>query len=85
MVEITLSRVMVEKRVTQAELSRAADIRPNTINDLYHNVAISAGINNLDKICEALNCGIEDILRYIPNQTRITRDAQPTKVYKSKD
>lgn len=85
MVEIILSKIMGEKRITQKELSKAANIRPNTINDLYHNVALSAGIDNLDKICGALNCGIEDILRYIPNETRTTRNAQPSKVYKSKD
>lgn len=85
MVKITLSRVMGEKRITQKELSRATKIRPNTINDLYHDVAYSISVANLSKICEALHCNLGDIFTYTPDPIRTTNDAQPTKVYKSKD
>ena len=39
MIMIMLSRKLGELRVTQAELAAKTGIRPNTINDLFHNVA----------------------------------------------
>lgn len=67
-----LSRILGEKRMSQADLARATGIRPATINDIYHEIALSISIGNLDKICEALDCSLYDLLEYIPNETRST-------------
>ena len=56
MIMIMLSRKLGELRVTQAELAAKTGIRPNTINDLFHNVAERVSLEHLDKICEALDC-----------------------------
>ena len=37
---ILLSKLLGERRWTQMDLSRATQIRPNTINDLYHEMKI---------------------------------------------
>lgn len=45
-------------------------IRPNTISDLYHEMAARVSLDALDLICEALDCDITDILQRVPNKER---------------
>ena len=84
MIRILLSRKMGELRVTQSELSEATGIRPNTINDMYHEVAERVSLEQLDKICEALQCDLTEIVELTPNTFRTVRDAKPHAVYKTK-
>ncbi|MFQ9653621.1 MAG: helix-turn-helix domain-containing protein [Enterocloster sp.] len=67
MVRIHLSRLL-EKRWSQAKLARVTGIRASTINDIYNEFAERVSLNHLDRICEALNCDISDILEYIPDE-----------------
>lgn len=62
MIRILLSARLGERRWTQADLSRATGIRPNTINELYHEFAERISLEHLDLICEALDCDIADII-----------------------
>lgn len=57
-----------ELRWTQADLARKTGIRPNTISDLYHEIADRVSLEQLDKICEALNCDLTDLLVRMPNE-----------------
>ena len=66
MVRILLSRKLGELRWTQADLSRATGIRPNTINEYYHELVDRINLEHLDRICSALNCDISDILSRQP-------------------
>ncbi|MCM1275440.1 MAG: helix-turn-helix transcriptional regulator [Lachnospiraceae bacterium] len=84
MVRILLSRKLGDMRITQSELAEATGIRPNTISDLYHNVAERVSLEHLDKICEALHCDLSEIVEYSPNALRTVRDAQPHDVYKTR-
>lgn len=84
MIRLLLSRKMGELRITQAELSDATGIRPNTINDLYHDVADRISLENLDKICEALGCSLSEIVEYAPNKLQTVRRCVPHTVYKSR-
>ena len=43
MIRIQLSRLLGEKRLTQADISRMTGIRAGTINDLYHEIAARIG------------------------------------------
>ena len=70
MIMIMLSRKLGELRVTQAELAAKTGIRPNTINDLFHNVAERVSLEHLDLICEALNCQPGDILEYVKDDEK---------------
>ena len=56
MVRILLSTRLGERKWTQADLSRMTGIRPNTISELYHEVATRVSIDHIDLICEALGC-----------------------------
>ncbi|MBD5112705.1 MAG: helix-turn-helix transcriptional regulator [Ruminococcaceae bacterium] len=84
MIKITLSRKMGEMRVTQAELARATGIRSNTINDLYHDVVERVNLEQLDRICEALQCSLSDIVEFVPNKFRTVENCKPQSVYKCK-
>lgn len=68
MVRILLSTRLGERRLTQADLARMTGIRPNTISELYHEVATRVSLNHLDLICEALGCELTDLIVRMPNK-----------------
>lgn len=68
MIKIHLSKILGEKRLTQADLARKTGIRPNTISEIYNELVERINLEHLDKICEVLHCNIEDILEYIPKK-----------------
>lgn len=70
MIKIHLSRLLGERRWTQADLARKTGIRPSTIGDYYHELAERINLDHLDLICETLNCDVSDILEYIPSRHR---------------
>lgn len=70
MIKIHLSRILGEKRWTQADLARKTGIRPSTIGDYYHELAERVNLDYLSLICEALDCKISDILEYIPDDKK---------------
>ena len=70
MIRILLSARLGERRLKQAELSRMTGIRPNTISDLYNEMATRISFDDLDLICEALECDITDLIQRIPNEER---------------
>lgn len=83
MVRILLSTRLGERKWTQADLSRMTGIRPNTISELYHEVATRVSIDHIDLICEALGCDIADLIEIVPNKeprvkTRIGAPQRPS-------
>ena len=48
--------------------ARATGIRPNTINELYHELAERVNLEHLDLICEALDCELDELIVRIPNR-----------------
>lgn len=72
MIRIQLSRLLGEKRLTQADISRMTGIRAGTINDLYHEIAERVNLEHLDLICEALGCELSDLMiREENKETRV--------------
>ena len=51
MVKLNLHRILQERGISQAELSRMTGIRPSTVCDLCNNNADFIKVENLDKIC----------------------------------
>lgn len=74
MIRIHLSKLLGERRWTQAYLSQITGIRPGTISDLYNEVAERLNVEHLDRICEALDCDLSDLIDYIPNVHKRTGD-----------
>ncbi len=68
MIRILLSTRLGERRWTQADLARATGIRPNTINDLYHELTDRVSLEHLDLICEALDCELGELVKREPNK-----------------
>ena len=73
MIKILLSKKLGELRLTQAELSRATGIRPNTINELYHELIDRVNLEHLDKICEVLDCELDELIVRIPDNNSSTK------------
>ena len=67
MIKILLSKKLGELRITQADLARRTGIRPNTINELYHEIAYSIKFEHLEKICSVLECDISELIVWIPD------------------
>ena len=80
MIKIHLSRILGEKRMTQAELARKTGIRPNAINEMYHEITERVNLEYLDAICEVLDCDISDLLERQPNSIPLSE----TKAKKAK-
>lgn len=79
MISLMLSRKLGEKRWTQAQLARVTGIRPNTINELYHQLGganTRINLHHLDLICEALECDLDDLLERHPEDHHLTIAAQ---------
>ena len=66
MIKIHLSRVLGERRMTQAELADKAGIRAATINEMYHELIERINLDYLSRICRVLDCEVQDILQYVP-------------------
>lgn len=62
MIKIHLSKLLGERRMTQTELARKTGIRIATINELYHELVTRVNLEHLDKICEVLDCNLEDLI-----------------------
>ncbi len=70
MIKIKLSRILGEKRMTQADLSRKTGIRPNTINCMYHELTDNVKLSHLDIICQKLDCNIDDLIEFTPDNKK---------------
>ncbi len=58
-----LWKLLVDKKMSKADLRRAADIAPNTLTKLRKDEDVSMLV--LRKICECLDCNIGDICDFI--------------------
>lgn len=84
MVRILLSTRLGERRWTQADLARATGIRPSTINEYFHELAVRVNLEHLDLICEALDCGLDEIIVRIPNKESQTKSRRGQPLHTSK-
>lgn len=66
MIRIYLSRLLGERRWTQADLARKTGIRAATINEYYNEFAVRVNLEHLDLICEALGCELWDLIGRVP-------------------
>ncbi len=86
MIRILLSTKLGELRWTQAELARVTGIRPNTINELYHELVERVSLEHLDLICEALDCKLDDLIVRIPEKVpKITHNKNGCLISSSTD
>lgn len=63
-----LWKLLVDKKMSKADLRRAAGIAPNTMTKLRRDEEVSLAI--LSKICTALDTNIGDIVDFVPQDTQ---------------
>lgn len=61
-----LWKLLIDRKMSKADLRRAAGIAPNTMTKLNRDEEVSLSV--LMKICTALNANIGDIMDLIPEQ-----------------
>ena len=69
MIRILLSSILGERRITQAKLSEMTGIRPNTINELYHEYAERVSLQNLDLLCKTLDIELDELIKFVPDSS----------------
>ena len=62
MIKIRLKKLLADRCMTQSELASMTGIRPSTICDICNNTCAFLKLENIDKICSALGCGISDLI-----------------------
>lgn len=67
MIRITLSRYLGDIRMKQSELSKISGVNKNTLSAFYNNEIKRVDLDILNKICNALNCNLTDIIEYTPD------------------
>lgn len=61
-----LFHLLIEKGIQPAELTEQAGFSANILTRLKRNKYIS--LDSIEKICLALNCKVDDILEFIPDE-----------------
>lgn len=79
MIKVYLSTILGMERMTQIELARKTGIRAATINAIYNETIDRINLEHLSKICEALDCRVEDLLQYIPDEEYYEHRRRPEK------
>ena len=59
-----LWKLLVDKKMSKADLRKAAGLAPNTMTKLRRDEPVAMTV--LDKICETLNTDYGDIMQYMP-------------------
>lgn len=60
-----LWKLLVDKKMSKADLRRASGVSPNTMTKLRRDEPVM--LNVLDKICNTLDCNYGEIMDYIPD------------------
>lgn len=68
MIKLILDQLMEEKQITRYRLAMMTEIRYQIIDNYYKNKVQRYDGYTLNRICKALDCNIEDILRYYPDE-----------------
>ena len=61
-----LLHLLIDKGMTNAELMEKAGFSANIITRIKRDNYIS--LDSIEKICKTLNCGVDDILEFIPDK-----------------
>ena len=61
-----LFHLMIDKGMTNAELIEKGNFSANIITRLKRDDYVA--LDSIEKICYALDCGVDDILEFIPDE-----------------
>lgn len=63
-----LFHLMIEKKMTNAQLQKQAGFSANIITRLKRNEYIS--LESVESICRVMKCGVDDILEFVAEKAR---------------
>ncbi|MGX2959514.1 helix-turn-helix domain-containing protein [Peribacillus sp. JNUCC 23] len=69
MIKVHLSRVMGERKLKISDVSKMTGLHRNGITKLYNEETDGIKFDTLDKLCEALDCEITDLIERIKQKT----------------
>jgi putative transcriptional regulator len=61
-----LFHLMIDKKMSNAQLKEKAGFSTNIITRLKRNEYVS--IESIERICRVLECGVDDILEFVPGE-----------------
>lgn len=64
MIKLTVDNYIDDRKITRYELSKRTGIAFQIIDNYYKNKVVRYDSYVLDRICEALNCDVSDIIEY---------------------
>lgn len=63
-----LFHILIDKGMTNAELMEKGDFSANIITRLKRDNYVA--LDSIERICYALDCGVDDILEFIPDKKK---------------
>jgi len=66
MIKCHLSRLMGERKLKIADLSRDTGINRGTATRLYYETAERVEIEVIETLCKYFSCSVGDLLEYVP-------------------
>ena len=66
MIRVNLDVIMAKRHMSSGELSERLGITPANLSILKNNKGKAVRFSTLDALCQILDCRVEDILEYIP-------------------
>ena len=67
LIKCHLSRIMGEQKLKVSDVARGIGVHRNAITLLYNETATRVDLETISKLCEFLNCRIEDLFEYCPD------------------
>lgn len=64
-----LFKLMIDQKISNAELRKRAGISANIISKLKHNRYIS--LDSIEKICGVMGCSVDQMLEFVPEQDEV--------------
>lgn len=64
-----LWKLLVDKKMSKADLRKAAGIAPNTMTRLRRDEEVSLTV--LNKICRTLDVDIGDVMEFVPDESSL--------------
>jgi len=75
LIKCHLSRLMGERKLKIADLSRDTGINRGTATRLYYETAERIDVEAINVLCKYFSCSISDLLEYVPDQTDSQSDS----------
>ena len=63
-----LWKLLIDKNMKKRDLKEAAKLSPSLMSSLNQDKSVT--VNTLSRICEALDCRIEDIMEFVPEEKK---------------